>query len=74
MQIPKEYSIAYAEVLEIIKYLRPEERRKIPQEKIEYMKSLVGEEFGDIKESKHYSAAREVYNYFNINYWEKDSY
>ena len=35
MEIPKEYSIAYTQVLEIIKYLEPEEYDRIPKEKIE---------------------------------------
>ena len=42
MSIPQEYSLAYAEVLEVLKYLTPEQYSKLPKERIE-----IYEEFKD---------------------------
>lgn len=35
MAITKEYRVAYTQVLEVLKYLKPEEYNRIPREKIE---------------------------------------
>ena len=46
MEIPREYSIAYTQVLEIIKYLKTEEYDKIPKEKIELYEENKAKDYG----------------------------
>ena len=43
--ITKEYAMAYTEVIEILKYVPDEDVKKIPEEKIEFYRSNMDNEY-----------------------------